>query len=70
VETPIFSVSEINALVRELIEGEFRDIMVGGELSNVRVHGSGHVYFRIKDADAQISAVCFRGDARSIDFDL
>jgi exodeoxyribonuclease VII large subunit len=70
VEPPVFSVGEINAVVRELIEGEFRDVIVSGELSNVRVHGSGHVYFRLKDAGAQLAAVCFRGDARGIDFEL
>jgi len=70
VEPPVFSVGEINAVVRELLEGEFRDIVVRGELSNVREHGSGHVYFRLKDAGAQLAGVCFRSDARSIDFDL
>ncbi|HEX5132908.1 MAG TPA: exodeoxyribonuclease VII large subunit [Candidatus Krumholzibacteria bacterium] len=69
-DAPVFSVAKINGLVRELLEGEFRDVVVSGELSNVRVHGSGHVYFRLKDAAAQLSAVCFRGDARSIDFKL
>ena len=67
---PVFSVGQVNALVRELIEGEFYDVIISGELSNVRVHGSGHVYFRLKDADAQLAAVCFRGDARGIDFTL
>jgi len=67
---PIFSVAEINAIVRELIEGEFSDIAITGETSNVRVHSSGHVYFRLKDAGAQLAAVCFRSDARMIDFDL
>jgi exodeoxyribonuclease VII large subunit len=69
-DTPVFSVGEINALVRELLEGDFRDVIVTGELSNVRVHGSGHVYFRLKDAQAQLAAVCFKGDARAIDFKI
>lgn len=69
-EPPLFTVGQVNALVRELIEGEFHDVIISGELSNVRVHGSGHVYFRLKDADAQLAAVCFRGDARGIDFTL
>ncbi|MDH4037369.1 MAG: exodeoxyribonuclease VII large subunit [Candidatus Krumholzibacteria bacterium] len=69
-EPPVFSVAEINGVVRELLEGEFRDVIVSGELSNVRVHASGHVYFRLKDAGAQLAAVCFRGDARGIDFEL
>ncbi len=66
----VYSVAEINAIVRELIEGEFSDVSISGEASNVRVHSSGHVYFKLKDAGAQLSAVCFRGDARLLDFRL
>ncbi len=69
-EPAVFTVGQINGLVRELLEGEFRDVIVSGELSNVRVHSSGHVYFRLKDSDAQLAAVCFRGDARGIDFEM
>lgn len=69
-QPPVLSVAEVNASVRELLEDAFCDVIISGELSNVRVHGSGHVYFRLKDADAQLAAVCFRGDARAIDFTL
>jgi exodeoxyribonuclease VII large subunit len=70
VDERIFSVGEINTLVRELLEGEFSLVAIAGEVSNLRVPGSGHVYFKLKDASAQIAAVCFRADARRIDFDL
>jgi exodeoxyribonuclease VII large subunit len=66
----VFSVSEINTLARELIEEEFATVAIVGEVSNLRVHSSGHVYFKLKDARAQLSAVCFRGDARLVDFEL
>ena len=66
----VFAVSEINTLARELIEGEFATVAIVGEVSNLRVHSSGHVYFKLKDARAQLSAVCFRGDARLVDFEL
>lgn len=69
-EERIFSVGEVNALVREMLEGEFPLVAIAGEVSNLRVPSSGHVYFRLKDAGAQIAAVCFRADARRIDFKL
>ncbi|HXV13211.1 MAG TPA: exodeoxyribonuclease VII large subunit [Candidatus Krumholzibacteria bacterium] len=69
-ESTVFAVSELNALVRELLEDQFAEVAVEGETSNVRVHASGHVYFRLKDASASLSAVCFRSDARLLDFDL
>jgi exodeoxyribonuclease VII large subunit len=69
-ESTVFSVSEVNALVREMLESEFAEVAVEGETSNVRVHASGHVYFRLKDASATLNAVCFRSDASLLDFEL
>ena len=69
-EERIFAVGEINALVREMLEGEFPAVAIAGEVSNLRVPSSGHVYFKLKDATAQIAAVCFRADARRLDFEL
>jgi exodeoxyribonuclease VII large subunit len=69
-EEHIFSVTEINSIVREMLEGEFSAVAIAGEVSNLRVPASGHVYFKLKDSVAQISAVCFRADARRIDFEM
>jgi exodeoxyribonuclease VII large subunit len=69
-EERIFAVGEINALVREMLEGEFGFVAIAGEVSNLRIPASGHIYFKLKDATAQIAAVCFRADARRLDFDL
>ncbi len=69
-ESTVFSVSELNALVREVLEDDFAEVAVEGETSNVRVQASGHVYFKLKDATAALNAVCFRSDARLLDFDL
>lgn len=69
-EERIFAVGEINALVREMLEGEFGFVAVAGEVSNLRIPASGHIYFKLKDATAQIAAVCFRADARRLDFEL
>jgi exodeoxyribonuclease VII large subunit len=70
VEERIFSVAEINTIVREMLEGEFPAVAIAGEVSNLRVPASGHVYFKLKDSFAQIAAVCFRSDARRIDFEM
>lgn len=66
----VYTVSEINSLVRALVEENYPDVAVSGEVSNFKRHTSGHLYFSIKDADAQLRAVCFRSAAREIDLDL
>jgi len=57
------SVSEFTRCVKELLEGSLRPCWVRGEISNLRQQASGHVYFSLKDAGAQLSAVMFRTDA-------
>ncbi len=57
------SVSEFTRRVKELLERGIRPGWVRGEVSNLRVQASGHVYFSLKDAGAQLGAVLFRGDA-------
>lgn len=59
----IWQVSEVNRIVRELLEQSFYPFWIQGELSNLTVHRSGHVYMTIKDSKAQLSAVFFRGAA-------
>jgi exodeoxyribonuclease VII large subunit len=56
-------VSEFTRRVKALLEGGLRPGWVRGEVSNLRAQASGHVYFSLKDAGAQLSAVLFRGDA-------
>ena len=57
------SVSEFTRRVKALLEGGIRPGWVRGEISNLRAQASGHVYFSLKDAGAQLGAVLFRGDA-------
>jgi len=57
------SVSVFTRRVKTLLESTVGSSWVRGEVSNVRAQGSGHVYFSLKDASAQVSAVLFRGDA-------
>ncbi|MEX2044409.1 MAG: exodeoxyribonuclease VII large subunit [Opitutus sp.] len=57
------SVSEFTRRVKLLLETEIRPCWIRGEVSNLRAQASGHVYFSLKDAGAQLGAVLFRGDA-------
>src|SRR5580698_3700647 len=56
----IWPVRELVAQVRELVEQGFGDVWVEGEISNFRPAPSGHLYFTLKDADAQLPVVLFR----------
>jgi len=57
------SVSEFTHEIKDLLEGAIRPGWVRGEVSNLRAQSSGHFYFSLKDAGAQLSCVLFRGDA-------
>ena len=57
------SVSEFTRRVKALLESGVRPGWVRGEVSNLRAQSSGHVYFSLKDAGAQLACVLFRGDA-------
>jgi len=57
------TVTEFTRSVRELLEEGIRPGWVRGEISNLRAQASGHFYFSLKDAGAQLSCVLFRGDA-------
>ena len=58
-----FSVSEVTAIVRKLLEHTFDNCWVSGEISNARRAPSGHYYFTLKDESAQLSCVCVRQNA-------
>ena len=64
----VFSVSEINSLLKDMLENSFPQICIEGELSNYRPNSSGHLYFTLKDEASQISAVMFRSAAAYLDF--
>jgi exodeoxyribonuclease VII large subunit len=59
-ERRVFRVSELTRAIRGLLEKQYADLWVEGEISNFRAHGSGHWYFTLKDAEAQIRAAMFR----------
>jgi exodeoxyribonuclease VII large subunit len=60
---PEFSVSEIAQAVKRAVEHGFDNVRVKGEISGFKRHGSGHLYFALKDSDAVLDAVCWRGAA-------
>ena len=62
------TVSELNASIRGVLDQEFSDVWVSGEISGVKLATSGHYYFTLKDAGAQLKCVCFRSTARFLKF--
>ncbi len=67
-ERRILSVSQLVNEVKRELEVRFRDIWVKGEISNLKTPPSGHIYFTLKDGDAQLKAVCFRMQSRYLKF--
>lgn len=64
----IYSVSELTAELKILIEDTFTGVWVQGEISNFKLHTSGHMYFTLKDDRGQLRAVMFRGSNRALQF--
>ncbi|BCS95774.1 exodeoxyribonuclease 7 large subunit [Desulfoluna limicola] len=66
----IYSVSSLTSDIKALLENRFPYIWIYGEISNLRIPSSGHCYFTLKDRNAQISGVIFRGQASRLKFRL
>jgi exodeoxyribonuclease VII large subunit len=64
----IWAVGDLVSAARTHLEREYSDIWVEGEISNFRAQDSGHLYFTLKDREAQIRAVMFRTQARLLRF--
>ncbi len=64
----VFSVSQLTDRIRTLLEERFFEIWVEGEISNCRMWNTGHMYFTLKDANAQLKAVMFRSAIRYLRF--
>ena len=67
-QIPVFSVSQITSLIKEILESSFQTITIEGEISNWRPSSSGHIYFTLKDNLSQIKAVIFRSAAYKLTF--
>jgi exodeoxyribonuclease VII large subunit len=64
----VFSVTELTVRIRDLLESEFFEVWVEGELSNCRVWNTGHLYFTLKDGASQVKSVIFRSALRYLKF--
>lgn len=64
------SISELNTYIKSMFDNNnsLSSVTVRGEISNFKNHGSGHLYFSLKDADSQIKAVMFRSAATKLKF--
>jgi exodeoxyribonuclease VII large subunit len=67
-EKRILTVSQLTSLIRGVLEENFEHVWVEGEVSNLAMPASGHLYFTLKDAGAQIRCVMFRASARALKF--
>jgi exodeoxyribonuclease VII large subunit len=65
---PIFTVSELNQMVRGLLETNFHQVWIEGEISNFTIPNSGHWYFSLKDKTAQVRCAMFRNHNRALKF--
>ena len=65
---PLYTVSELTREIKVLLEQEFPLVWIVGEISNLRTPTSGHHYFTLKDANAQINSVMFKGPAKRLKF--
>ncbi|MBF0356220.1 MAG: exodeoxyribonuclease VII large subunit [Alphaproteobacteria bacterium] len=63
---PELSVSEISSLLKRTVEDAFSLVRVRGEISGFKRHSSGHLYFALKDAEAVLDAVCWKGQAAKL----
>src|ERR1700743_3580393 len=67
---PEFTVSEIAKLVKKTMEDTFGQVRVRGEISGLKVAPSGHIYFDLKDAEATLASICWRGQAGQLGIKL
>ena len=69
-EKTVVSVSELNRIVKDLLESDLRlfDVAVEGELSNYKIYPSGHHYFTLKDTDSSLRCVMFKNFADQLRF--
>jgi len=67
-ERTIYSVSELNKTIRGLLESQFPLLWIEGEISNLAAPASGHIYFTLKDAKAQVRCAMFKGRKQLLRF--
>lgn len=65
-EKTILTVSRLTALLRGVLEENFEQVWVQGEISNLSFPSSGHLYFTLKDSGAQLRCVMFKGAVKNL----
>ena len=68
-EPPVYSVTELSGALKRVVEDTFGYVRVRGEISGFKRAASGHLYMALKDADANMDAVCWRGTAGKLDIE-
>lgn len=66
IKQEIFTVTQLSLLLKQHVERLFPAVAVQGEVSNLKEQASGHLYFTLKDAESQVSAVLFKGNTRAL----
>ncbi|HQJ74110.1 MAG TPA: exodeoxyribonuclease VII large subunit [Bacteroidota bacterium] len=69
-EEKIYTISEITVQIKKLLESNFSQITIQGEISNFKKQSSGHIYFTLKDENAQINAIIWRSTAQNLKINL
>ena len=66
------TVSEVTNYIKRMLDNDFilSNLSVKGEISNLKYHGSGHIYFTLKDSNGKVNCVMFKGNALILDFEL
>ena len=67
---PEYTVAEFSRAIKQTIEDAFGYVKITGEITGLKKHSSGHLYFNLKDQNAIINAVCFRNYTKNINFDI
>lgn len=66
------TVTELNNYIKRTLDNDFilNNLLVKGEISNLKYHSSGHIYFSLKDTSSKINCVMFKSNALELDFKL
>lgn len=68
----IISVGQVNGYIKHMFDNDYvlKNLWIQGEVSNCKVHSSGHIYFTLKDSDSAINCVMFRSYSSNLNFEL
>jgi exodeoxyribonuclease VII large subunit len=69
-EKNVLTVTQLNTILKNLLEETFREIYVEGEVSNCKIYSSGHIYFSLKDNTSQIQCIIFRDINKNLKFKI